>query len=117
MMNLDEFRGKFETYRNVVDKESKELRDSYSALEKLNARYQSFDAHERNLANQILSEWVLFNDEGLRFDAISLIDDFKILKALPALRELARRIATIHTPVAPFELQKVDRAIKELSRK
>jgi hypothetical protein len=114
-MTIKEFRLRMEAYRKAVDEEAKELRDSYFALEKLNALYRKFDAEERALADQVLAEWVLSDDEGLRFDALVLIDDFKIVKVTPALRKLASRLAASSTPGAPYELQKVDRIIRDLT--
>jgi len=115
MMNLEEFRRRMEAYRSAVEKDSKELRDSYYALERLHILYRSFNADERVLADRVLTEWVLSDDETLRFDALALVDDFKVLQSIPALTELAGRLRSSGTPGAPFELQKVDRIIKELS--
>jgi len=67
------------------------------------------------MADQVLTEWVLSKDEGVRFDALALIDDFKILKAIPALQKLATRLVSSSAPSAPYELQKVDRVIGDLT--
>lgn len=115
-MNLGELRLHMESYRKVVDREAKELRDSYFALEKLHALYKKFDSEERALADCVIAEWALSDDEGLRFDALALIDDFEITKATPSLKKLASRLATHSSPGAPYELQKVDRIIRDLSQ-
>ena len=67
------------------------------------------------MANRVLAEWALSDDENVRFDALALIDDFKIASAAPALQELARRLASDGTPGAPYELKKVRRIISNLA--
>ena len=126
MMTLDEFRLEMASYRRSADDDAMSLRDSQIALEKLSGLYKKFDAAERRMADQVLSEWVLSEDEGLRFDALALIDEFKIDTAISALHELAARLVSSAEPSAPYELKKVrenrrrvgdfgDRKIKGLS--
>jgi hypothetical protein len=43
---------------------------------------------------QVLAEWALSDDEATRFDALALIEDFKLAAALPALRKLAVRLGS-----------------------
>lgn len=113
-MNLDEFRQQMTSYRHSVDEEAKTLKDSYLALDRLHALYRKFDSAERAMADKILAEWALSDDEAVRFDALALIDDFKIAGAAPALKKLATRLASSSAPGAPYELQKVDRIIVDL---
>lgn len=113
-MNLDGFRQQMESYRCSVDEEARALKDSYIALDWLHTLYRNLDSEERAMADQVLTEWVLSNDEGLRFDAMALIDEFKITTAAPALQDLSRRLVSIDSPGAPYELQKVDRILKGL---
>jgi hypothetical protein len=105
-----------ESYRRSVDEEARALKDSYVALDRLHALYTRFDAAERTMADQVLTEWVLSDDEGLRFDALALIDDFKVKAAAAALGLLAGRLASSTAAGAPYELQKVDRILKDLER-
>ena len=114
-MRLAEFRLRMESYRREVDEEAMSLKDSYLALDRLHALYQKFDAEERAMANQVLAEWALSEDEKVRFDALALIDDFKIATAIPALEKLAERLATSGTPGAPYELQKLRRIMGSLA--
>src|SRR5262245_8950257 len=113
-MTLDEFRKEMEAYRDSVEQEATSLKDSYLALDRLHGLYRKFDVQERAMANQVLIEWALSEDENLRFDALALIDDFRIAKAMPALRALAGRLASSRAPGAPYELQKVDRILRDL---
>jgi cysteinyl-tRNA synthetase len=114
-MKLVEFRLQMESYRREVDEEAMSLKDSYLALDRLHSLYQKFDAEERTMADQVLTEWVLSEDEKTRFDALALIDDFKIASAISALEKLAERLATSSAPGAPYELQKVRRIVGSLS--
>jgi len=50
------------------------------------------------MANQVLANWALSEDENLRFVALSLIEDFKISDATPAVQTLASR----HDRAAPL---------------
>ncbi|MGH8548573.1 MAG: hypothetical protein ACRERU_08245 [Methylococcales bacterium] len=83
---------------------------SYLALDRLHRLYRKFDAEERVMADQVLMEWALSEDENVRFDAL----DFKIGKAMPTLKTPARRLASSSTPGASYELQKVDRILRDL---
>jgi hypothetical protein len=115
-MKLDEFRSKMETHRRAADDEARQLKDSYYALAKLESLYRTLDREERALADQVISEWVLSGDEGRRFDALSLIEDFHIKSARPALAVLTARLASSVQPGAIFECHKVDRIIKEFDK-
>ena len=110
-MTLNEFRLEMASYRRSVDDEAKSLKSPYVALEKLRALYDKFDDAERLMADEVLSEWVLSDDEGVRFDALALIDELKIKMAAPALNELVTRLASSGTPSAPYELKKVLRIL------
>ncbi len=114
-MKLDEFRCQMESYRHAADEEAASLKDSYLALDRLHSLYRKFDVEERTMADQVLSEWALSEDEKVRFDALALIDDLKIANAIPALRMLASRLASSNAPGAPYELKKVNRVVGNLS--
>lgn len=114
-MTLEEMRSEMEAYRTAVDEQAEAFRDSYYALECLYALYRRFNTDERALAHQVLSEWVVSDDEKLRFDALALIDDFKITEAANALLELERRLTTNNDPGAPYEIQKVRRILGDIA--
>jgi hypothetical protein len=77
--------------------------------------YQKFDATEREMADQVLAEWVLSGDENTRFDAMALIGDFKIERTIPALKELAGRLTSSRAPGAPYEIKAIERLLSELN--
>jgi hypothetical protein len=113
-MNLDEFREEMDAYRRAVDEEAKSLKNSQLALERLRQLYQRFDAKKRAMADHVLAEWVLSDDESKRFDALSLINEFKITKATPALRSLADRLSENRAVSVPYELWKVYGILRRL---
>ena len=114
-MSVDEFSRRFGAYRLSVEREAAELKDSYYALEKLIWFYEQRSPPERALADVTLSRWILSDDENLRFDALVLIDHFRIGSAAPALRQLIEILATSVAPSAPFETEKVRRVLTELT--
>ena len=113
-MKFDQFRQEMISYRQTADSEAKSLKDPYIALDRMHSLYTKFDKHEREMANKILAEWTLSEDEGLRFDALALIDDFRIAAAIPVLCSLAARLAKDTAPSAPYEFKKVNRIIESL---
>jgi len=113
-MTLQEFRVKMAEYRRSVDEEARYLKDSYLALDRLRALYTQLDSNERQMADQVLGEWALSNDEGTRFDALALIGDLRVRTATHALQELARRLDSSTSPGAPYELKKVNRLLEAL---
>ena len=115
-MTFEEFRTEMNEYRKSADERAMELKDPQVVAEKLDSLYQSFDAQERIMADRVVIEWVLADEEAIRFDALALVEDFQIRAATPALQELASRLADQRTPGAPFERAKTDRIIAELTR-
>ena len=113
-MTFDEFRDEMNAHWQSTDKEARSRKDPHISLERLIALYGKFDADERRMADQVLTEWVLSEDEGLRFDARVLIDHQKIIVAIPALEERAKALTSIATPGAPFELQAINCLLKKL---
>lgn len=114
-MNLDEFREQMESYWRSVDEEGKAQKEGYIALGRLHDLYRSFDSEERTMADQVLAEWVLSSNDGMRFDALAVIEEFRIKHAAPALQKLASRLESSSEPGVPFLLEKLDRIIKHLS--
>jgi len=115
-MTLNEFRREMKAYWQAVNEEADELRDSYIARNRMHDLYRKFDDDERAMADHVLAEWVLSKDEGMRSIAQSLIGEFRIINAIPALAQLAKRLPSSRSPGAPWELEYVNRIIAELSR-
>jgi hypothetical protein len=115
-MTLHEFRDKVDRFWASADREAREQKDSYLALDRLHSVYRRLDAGERELADQVLAEWLLSDDEARRFDAIALIREFGIVAAVPNLRRLSKKLMQNKDPGAPFEREKVEDLLAELSR-
>jgi hypothetical protein len=113
-MDVDAMRNALLEFRTFADIRALELKDSQSVLEEMSKLYKSFNNSERPLANDVIAEWVVSDDENLRFDALALIDEFHIGEAAVALQQLLRRLAVMRTPGAPYEIEKVVRTIKLL---
>jgi len=65
-MNCVEFRNHMEQCRRVADNEAAASKDSYRVLERLSTLYQLSDAHERAMADRVLCEWALAEDDAVR---------------------------------------------------
>lgn len=113
-MTLDELRNELASSRKSFDDEANLRKDPNITLERLHALYEKLDAAERRMADQVFTEWAISEEEDVRFDALALINDFKIKMAIPELHKLATRLASSNSPGAPYELKKVHRIIVEL---
>lgn len=113
-MTLDEFRLEMAAHRRSADDVAAALKDSQVAIEILSRQYKKFNDAERRMADQVLTEWVLSEDENLRFDALSLISEFKINTSIPDLRKLSKRLILSTAISAPYELKTVEKIISKL---
>jgi len=113
-MTLNDFHREMASYRLSAEDEAKSLKDPYVTLERLRTLYKKFDSAEKQMADQVLSEWALSEDEGIRFDALTLIREFEISTAVAALRELVIRLTSSTAPGASYELNKVFRIMAQL---
>lgn len=91
-----------------------EEKNAQAALFDLYDAYRNLAPEDRPEIDQLLIESVGSPDENVRFDALALIQQFKITAALPALRALADRLETATAPGAPSEWKKVNRVIGKL---
>lgn len=65
--------------------------------------------------DEVLIEWALSDDESLRFDALYVIEEHSIARAVPALLSLHSRLEDeSKRPGAPFEAAKVARILERL---
>lgn len=113
-MNLDEFRSRMLYFRHIADEEGNAYKNSQIALDKLCSIYVGFNDDERRMAQRVILEWVLSDDEGVRFDALALINEFRIVASVPILRILEERLNSSVAPSAPYELKKIQRIISKL---
>jgi hypothetical protein len=114
-MKLAKFRRQLQSYRQATGRAAKSSKDSHQALDRMHSRYRKFGVEERTMANRVLAEWALSDDENVRFDALALIDEFMIANTMPALHRLAIRIAASHAPDVRYELTKVNHILGKLA--
>jgi hypothetical protein len=113
-MRPEEVREHIETVRAAAEIEARVLKQAQLPLERLRAAYGSLGIGDRAAADQYVVEWLASDDENRRFDAMALVDEFRINQAQPALRLLRERLKRSNSPGAPFEIEKVDRLIRGL---
>lgn len=100
-------RERWERLWSRLDAEATASKSSNEAVVNLSYAYTLLQPDERPIIDELLAEWVLSFDEKKRFDALVLLREHKIVSAIPALHELAARLATSPDVGAPFELEKV----------
>jgi hypothetical protein len=115
-MNLSDFRTEMYAFWAAAVDEALGLKDAYRSVERLGSFYRNLDQASRELADVVLAEWVLSEDEKLRFDALAVVDDFLVASALPALCQLAARLSSAGTPGAPFEIERVEGIVQRLTQ-
>lgn len=116
-MKLEDMRGYMESVRRAAESEAELLKDSQLVLDRLRSVYGELDGEDRLRADQVIGEWLLSDDQGYRFDALVLVDSFRIKGTMPALMQLIQKLATVATPGAPYELKTVRRIICRLVEK
>ncbi len=62
----------------LYQEDPREERDAYATLDRLRAVYISMNDDERKEFERVLGGWANGSDEGKRYDALALIDEFKI---------------------------------------
>jgi hypothetical protein len=113
--DMDELRAEMESYRRDAAKEADEMKDPFLCVRRLRTLYGRFDSDERVMADQVICGWALSEDEATRYDAMMLIEELNITRALPMLEELVCRFSASTAPGASWELTKAKRIIKRLT--
>ena len=115
-MTLEEFRVEMDAYWRAAREEAMASKDPFIVIEQLHALYRKFSADERHMADQVIAEWALENDEIRRWDALALIEDLKIVAAIPALRALATRLAQTAKPDESFWIGRASQLADSLEK-
>lgn len=114
-MTLERVRQQLESLRSSAEYEGHLQKEAEPPLHRMRAAYAVMAADERPSADAVIVEWLASDDENLRFDAIALIDEFRIVAAGAGLRRLRTRLLSSVSPGAPFEVEKVDRVLRGLT--
>jgi hypothetical protein len=113
-MTLEDFRTRMNSFWESANREADELKDPIRALELLSRLYRNLDVAERALADRVLAEWALSDDEAKRFVAVALIREFEVVSGAPELCLLISGLAGSDDPGAPFEREKVEVLLRDL---
>ena len=114
-MTSSDVRALLKTEWARIDQEAEAKKDSQSAVFALAGFYRGLSDEERFVADQVLIDWALSDDEKKQFDGLALIDEFSISSAVPALSRLADRFKQAKGPSAPYDLAKVNRILDRLT--
>lgn len=115
MMSFEEFRQQMDVCLGDAIQEAGAAKEMTLVLDRLKALYSRFDEQERAIADEVIGEWVLSNDESRRYVADALISTLRIVRALPALHILLSRLKQSGELGAPYEASKVGATIAELT--
>jgi hypothetical protein len=113
-VKLEGIRGRMETWWSDFDSDALSRKDSQAVTVELINIYAQMTPEERSVADQVLGEWVRSDQERKRFDALAVIDQFRIRSAAPPLRALEADLRKRLDPTVPFELKKVRRILRAL---
>jgi hypothetical protein len=99
-----------------ADALAREVKDSNRAVLYFENFFRSIQEADQPEAEEIVAEWALCEeDEARRFVALAVIDDLRIVSALPSLRVLQERFECADGPSAPYDWAKVNRIIGRLA--
>ena len=101
--------------RDDLDQRARSGKDSQRAAIELSAAFGRLSRVEQAEVVPVLNEWLLSDDETLRFDAMFVIAEHSVNESVPALRRLEVRLESSTTPGAPYEWAKVNRLIGRLT--
>jgi hypothetical protein len=95
--------------RLYADAESSKF--SEIAVFELTDFYRLLDEDDRSVADEVVTRWVTDGDASQRFVALSIIEDFEIRSALPALRSDLSRVNHATGPSVPWDRERLERII------
>ena len=102
-----------EKYRQLTD-EAEVNRDSQSVVFGLLHAYDELNAIEKAGIHEMLSEWLVSEDNKLRYDAGFITSQRKIVEMLPAIDLAIKWIGETSDPEGKYELEKLSRIRGEL---
>jgi hypothetical protein len=114
-MTYDEFRDRLEAWWFENDSRAVARKDSQGALAELVALYDDFDSQDRSLADRVLIEWLNSSNERKLYDALAMIDHFRVQSAAGALRVLAHKTERRADHEAPYDLARIESILSRLT--
>ena len=94
--------------------EGQEIKDPNIIYIRIQQMYQRFNEGEREIAEEVINQWLVFGDEDHWSMAVSLANTFNLHGVLPNLRILLGRLRRESGPLSPFNVAKVERLISKL---
>jgi hypothetical protein len=89
-------------------------KNSQGALLEFMQLYESLEPDERFLADQVIADWIESENDRKRFDALAMVDRFRIRAAIGQLRRAEAELASSGDHTASYELAKVRRILLTL---
>ena len=105
-----------ETHRNLCA-EADAFRDSQAVAFGLLAAYDKLSPNDRNEIHQLLANWLVSDDNKLRYDAAFLVNERKIQDLASAIRASIDRAKQLPGPEPKFEVEKLTRILEEIDLK
>ncbi len=103
-----------ETHRRL-SAEAEALRDSQTVAFGILLEYDLLGPDERKTVFPLLTEWLLSDDNRLRYDAAFVISQRNIHEMVPAVQDALAKCERTAGPEAQFEAKKLRRIIDELT--
>jgi hypothetical protein len=114
-MSTESVRTRWETLSEHLARRAESMRIPNAVALELSLRYSSLGAAERADIDPVLSEWILSDDAGRRFDALTIVAENHVTAAAPALAALATRLRADTDPSAGFENDRVTGILSALN--
>lgn len=112
MSNIREI---WENNRNALAENAEAMRNSQTVSFGLLEAYDRLIDDERVVVHDILTEWLISDDNALRYDAGFLISQRRIKSLKGAIEQAIMVAQNRQGPEAKFEIKKLKRILVELS--
>jgi len=100
---------------DYLELEARGSKQSQDVTEGLAKAYAQLERGDKEAINGVLSEWLLSDSLTRRYDSRSLVRQFKITSAMPALIELSERLRRDSSIRARKELELILDVITEVA--
>jgi hypothetical protein len=112
-LDFEVFRWQMNEYWRDADGRAQALRDAYFVLDRLDKLYRNFDPEEQAMADLVVSQWLLSDNDRLWYDGLYLTRQFRISSALPAMRTLSERLQNSRVDAHRFFVPAIRKLISE----
>ena len=105
----------WENKRKCLSEQADAIKDSQSVAFGLLEEYDNLHYNERVAINDILAEWLLSDDETLRYDACFLISQRCIVSLVNEIKKAILCSQKRSEPGQKYEIKKLKRILNELN--